>query len=95
MSARRSGPAPPVEGAVRYPAPGPGTERRLNPHSRPLSGVQVDSSVALLVRILIGAVELLFSTSVPVSTGGYWSTFDGPETAQRRPGMIFKLWPPC
>ena len=52
------------------------------------SGVQADSSVALLVMVLLVAVELLFRTSVLVDVGQCWWTFDGPataQTAQRRP----------
>jgi hypothetical protein len=88
MRARRSDPTPRVEGAVRYLASSPGTERQSASHSRRLSGVQVDSSVALLVMVLVMAVELVFHTSVLVDVGRYWSAFHGPvtaQTAQRRP----------
>jgi hypothetical protein len=60
------------------------------------SGVQADSSVALLVRVVVMAIELAFRTSVLVDVGRYWWTFDGPETAQTaqgRPRTIFKQRP--
>jgi hypothetical protein len=63
----------------------------------PVSGVQADSSVALLVRVLLMACELAFRTSVLVGVGRPWWAFDGPATAQTPrdgPGMIFKRWPP-
>src|SRR3954471_6926301 len=52
------------------------------------SGVQADSSVALLVTVVLMAVELAFRTSALVGVGRRWWAFDGPataQTAQRRP----------
>jgi len=54
----------------------------------PVSGVQADSSVALLAMVLLMAAEMVFHTSVLVSVGRHWWSFDGPhtaQTAQRRP----------
>jgi hypothetical protein len=88
MRARRSDPTPRVEGVVRCLALSPRPELRSAPHSRRLSGVQADSSVALLVTVLVMVAELVISY---VSAGGRWSRLvgvrrpgDGPETAQDR-----------
>ena len=55
-------------------------EAARHPWTEP--GVQADSSVALLVRVVVMAIELAFRTSVLVDIGQYGWTFDGPETAQ-------------
>jgi hypothetical protein len=64
-----------------------GRRRRLR-SSRTESGVQVDSSVALLVIVVLMALELLIRTSVLVDVRQCWWAFDGlvtALTAQRRP----------
>jgi hypothetical protein len=69
----------------RPPYPWRGTE----------SGVQTDSSVALLVEVVSGPLTCSYSWSSLVDDGPHWSTFarpkDGPEhtaTAQRRPSDL-------
>jgi hypothetical protein len=48
----------------------------------PVSGVQVDSSVALQVRPPYRVPDLLFLLALLVVDGQLWSGSDGPATAQ-------------
>lgn len=53
---------------------------------RPEPGVQADSSVTSLVRVLIWSLTCAYCRPSLVVDSPQWSTFDGPETAQRTLG---------